>query len=187
MFEEAVCLYMEWDFWMTFTVWVDLVSAYVSSVTVYTVLLLCTDMDLKWIFYKCCKISLAWKWHRVLSMWLCRTSVSAFICIQSSTCFVCVVSLLSCLPPVFLCLCLTVWAAYKGVCVCWVYLNVACVWQSVVLSRSSAMTLCLAQICLIRTLFFVAHGLNLASCCSQPIIMQRWQEVVFFCMWNMHN
>lgn len=60
LFVQAVCLYVEQDFWMTFSVWVDLVSENVISVTVYTVLLLCTDMDLKWIFYKCCKISLAW-------------------------------------------------------------------------------------------------------------------------------
>lgn len=45
---------------MTFTVWVHLVSENVISVTVYTVLMLCTDMHLKWIFYKCGKIISAW-------------------------------------------------------------------------------------------------------------------------------
>lgn len=60
-------LYIEPDIWMAFTVWADL-SENVISVTVYAVLVPCTDMDLKWIFYKCFKISMAWNWHGALSV-----------------------------------------------------------------------------------------------------------------------
>lgn len=97
---------MEWDIWMTFTVWVDLVTESVISVTVYNVL--CKDIDLKWIFYKCYKIGLAWTDTEVCQ---CLSEKSLYIHLYSvldSFCLCCVT------PPTFLCLCLSVWAACKG-------------------------------------------------------------------------
>lgn len=66
-----MCLYMEQD-WMTFTVWVDLVSKNVVNVTVYTVLLLCTDMDLKWISINAARLT----WRRTVNVSVCVRLVS---------------------------------------------------------------------------------------------------------------
>lgn len=133
-------------------------------------------MDLKWMFYKCCEISLAWHWHRGLTLTVCQTSLvnlSAFsLRLVSPVCCHC--------SPIYLC----VWLCGLHVKLC-VYVECIsmrlCVWQAVVLSRSSAMTLSVwPRFTWSGTCSCCAQVLNLASFCSLPIIMLVGRKGSFF-------